>query len=296
MKILITGASGFIGSFLSADLCAKGHMIVKLDRQRFDNCSQYAARIFKGCDVVIHCAGIAHTKLQDDQSTMEKVFDANVHFTDTLAEMSVKFDVKKFVFLSSSKVYGDCSKRGERFTENDTTQAKDLYAKSKVEAELKLNSRFKNERATYHILRLPLVYSIKNKANLEKLTRLVKMRLPLPFAQINNKRSILHIGNLVDVIEAMILDKSLRSGTFNICDDVDVTTTELINILARVYIICPRLFYVSPKFMKTIFWVSGKYSHFLSLWCSFQIDNMKIKNELNWTPRYRIHDLIKGVK
>lgn len=293
MKILVTGTSGYIGGYLLKEFPKLGLEVVPFDRSRLKMNSDVTNQTFRDIDAVIHCAGIAHTKLSNDLKTKIIVYDANVRLTNDLCQIAISSDVKHFIFLSSAKVYGPFSDHSGIFRETDQTFAKDLYAQSKLEAEKSIEQQLHSTNTSYTILRLPLTYGHQNKANMRKLERLVQLGIPLPFGGIVNSRSILHIQNLLDALVTLTSQPYGNNEIFNICDNNNVSTIELIDLIARSKLIRSHLFKVNSEILEKILRLFGYEEIYQALWKSFEIDNNKIKSKLDWTPKYNIADMIE---
>ena len=186
-KVLITGASGFIGSYLKEHLSGYEISILSLRNPNWKDQPIDA-------DVVIHCAGLAHSK---KRLPRERYMDVNCLLTKELLEHSFQHKVSHFIFLSTMLVYGE-GNIGAIGPDSKINPMSD-YADSKVCAE-EVISKYKNIKST--ILRLPLVYGDKLKGNLASLGRLASIS-PL-FLNINNSRSILMIEDLPKLIERII--------------------------------------------------------------------------------------------
>lgn len=291
MKVVVTGASGFIGSFVTNSLKLGGYSVTELDRSKFLEVSNTWPEIFANAYAVIHCAGLAHTKLQNNQATKDMVFRANVELTAKLCEAATRSDVRKFIFLSSAKVYGEYSKFGHKFSESCELSGKSLYGETKNLAEKIISEHFAGTNTNFTILRLPLTYGNENKANFKKLEKLVHLGLPLPLLGIHNRRSILHINNLFDVISLLLRNEDRQNTVYNVCDGEAVSTTNLIRLIAKTRGRRVRLFRVNSFLMYRFFRFIGYPEIYNALWRSFELDNTLIKSELNWLPKYHLNDI-----
>ncbi len=296
MKILVTGSSGFIGNAICKTLSECGYEVSNLDRSRFQLDPSSANNVLENCNVVIHCAGIAHTKLTKNIKMIREVYNANVEFTKKLYKKSMIAGVQHFIFLSSSKVYGAFSRKGIVFNELDNLEPEDVYARSKLLAETAIISIPQKKKIKYTILRLPLTYSERNKANMNKLEKLVNVGLPLPFAEIGNKRSLINLNNLTEFIRLICLNSKSYNQIFNVCDDRSISTPELVKLLANTSRKRLILFRLNNKLFLWLSKIIGMQAEYNALWNSFEIDNTKSKKVLNWRPRYSLFDVFKKVQ
>ena len=308
-KILVTGANGFIGHNLYKNLI-KLNYSVKGTARNFDtvliNCdTKYISvgnidsktnwdHALEGVDCVIHCAGKAHVINKKDELDIYRVI--NKEGTKHLAEQAVKAKVKRLIFLSSVKVNGESTGNFDDpiiFTNDDTPNPKDNYAISKFEAEQALWEIASKTNLEIVIVRLPLVYGKEVKGNLKRLIKLINSKIPLPFADIKNKRSLIGIDNLVDVLARCIEHPKAAGKTFLVSDGEDLSTTELINIIASELNRSVKLFWLPRAVLKFFGFILMKQSQIDRLIGSFQIDNRYVKEILNWTPPVSIEEGIK---
>ena len=296
MRVLITGASGFIGSYIASGLTKAGYEVTNFDRVSFIKEPGKLIKNLISTHAIVHCAGLAHTKLRADARTRIKVYNANVDLTKKLCEAAVSANVRKFIFLSSAKVYGPYSQNGDKFCESHKIRGEDLYAESKIAAEKVISQQFYGKKTKYTILRLPLTYSFENKANLARLERLVGLGIPLPFGAIKNKRSLLHLSNLFDVINLILTNTDGGNAIYNVCDDVSVSTSELVKLIADAKNKKARLYEVKPDVFGKVLKLFGYSEIYHSLWQSFEIDTTLIKSELSWTPSYNINKLMEAYR
>lgn len=238
--IYITGASGFVGQALVKEAIRRQLTVVtpsRLDLETPD---------LTGVKTLIHLAARVH--VMDGAGD----FSVNVNLTKQLAEAAVKAGVQRFIFVSSIKVLGES---GE-FTGNSDYNPQDPYAHSKMQAELALR-HYPFETI---ILRPPLIYGAGVKANMASLFKLVQSGVPLPFASVQNKRSVLYVGNLVD---ALLSD--ISTGVYNICDETPNSLPALIAMIAKGAEVQNRCFPL-PAFLFKILPQSYYNRLFGSLW------------------------------
>ena len=246
-SILVTGANGFIGTALTHKLCEKGYDVRGIVRSKERTLNRNSRlEIFavgeinsdtnwgdalKGIDVVIHLASRAHKLIDASVNLLAEYRIVNADGTQRLAEMSAGAGARRLIFISTVKVNGE--KTGKhQFTERDTPSPHDDYSTSKWEAEQALHNISDATGLEIVILRLPLVYGQGVKANFLRLLDMVNKNIPLPLSMVNNKRSMIYIGNLVDAIIRCIEHPDAVNKTFLVSDGQDVSTPELIRMIA----------------------------------------------------------------
>lgn len=296
-SILVTGANGFIGYPLCNQLNSAGFQVRKALRHGIDANEQNISIIgnigpetdwtdsLHGIDTVIHLASRVHKVKEKMQSYQDAYLNTNTLGTKNLLDDSIKQGVKRFIFLSSIKVNGEKTTLFEGgFKENTVPKPEDAYGKSKWEAEQILNKAAKEGIIEVVIIRPPLVYGPGVKANFLKILKLVQLGIPLPFADINNKRSLISLDNLVDIIIQCINHPKAAGETFSVCDSDDLSTTELIVKIAEHMGKRPKLFRINPKIAKSAMSIFGKSSIYSRLWSSLVVDSSKVRQQLDWNP------------
>ncbi len=209
-------------------------------------------------EVVVHCAARAHILNDTAQSPIDEYRAVNTHATIRLAQQAAAAGVKRFVFISSAKVNGERSDLGYALTEFVSKAPVDPYAISKHEAEIELVRLAEKTGMEVVILRPPLVYGAGVKANFAALMKLSRTALPLPFGAINNKRSLISLDNLIDIICCCLEHPAAANQTFLVSDDDDVSTTELIKELADAYHSRVKLIPVPTSILSGLLSVLGK--------------------------------------
>ena len=288
MKILVTGASGFVGRYLVNDLSKTDEVIACVRKksnllpssvEQTVSSSFFDLAIPKDTDVIVHLAGIAHNK----NNSVDEFKKINVDGTLELARKALESNIKRFIFISSIGVNGN-STYGKAFTEQDTPNPTNDYTKSKYEAEKALAKLFENTNIDLVIIRPPLIYAHDAPGNFSKLLMLIKLGQFLPFGCTHNQRSFIAIENLVSFITACIYHDTKINETFLIADDEVISTKQLIQCLSlgmgKSMILLP----VPTKLLSTLADVTGKVSIFEQLYGNLQIDNRKAKKFFNWHP------------
>lgn len=281
MRVLVTGASGFVGSALLSALAAEGAGVRAAYRAPPPSPARDSiavgdlsgetdwARALEGVTHVVHCAGPAHRRT-DERSCRREIVDA----TEALAEQAEAAGVKRFVYLSSVKAAAD---RGGPFTEADAPRPETDYGRAKLEAERRLAERPKIAPVS---LRPPLVFAPNAKANFARLLRLAASPAPLPLGGIDNRRSLISLASLVDAIRA-VLRAETGSGAFFVADAPAISTTDLVAALRA---------------------GMGKRANFLpapkpllprALTESFEVDDRAFRAAFAFAPAYGVHEALR---
>lgn len=286
MNILITGANGFIGNALSEYLAYQGHSITHIHRDTTLPELQNTTH-----DCLIHLAGRAHVLQETATDAYQAFKEVNVDYTLKIARIAQQLNINKFIFLSSVGVNGQTSQ--QPFTENDTPQPHNDYARTKWEAELALKTFFEKSETVLTIIRPPLVYGPDPKANFKTLMSLCRSPLPLPLGAVHNQRSLIGIDNLCQFIELCCSHPAAANQTFLISDDRDVSIAELVTLIRQALHRAPWLVPIPTSVLKIIFSLLGKRNLNEQLLADLQIDTTKAKQLLNWRPAISFDEGIK---
>jgi nucleoside-diphosphate-sugar epimerase len=308
-KIIVTGASGFIGSALVIALkklnfnvqCISGKSILK-SQLKLNSCDNFInesispkinwAELFSEVSCIVHCSG-KHTDNNEEKSTLSFYRKSNVELTCNLAKQAAFFGVKRFIFISSIGVHGVLLEKSKTFSINDIPQPTENYQISKWEAEQGLLEISKQTGLDTVIIRPPLVYGENVKGNFLTLLNLVYKRIPLPLASINNQRSFIGIENLISLIIKCINNPNLLRKTLLVSDGEDVSTPELIIKLSKFMKKSPRIFSIPIPVINLLSSLIGKKKSFDKAINSLRIDNSKTCEILKWSP---ILSLDEGLK
>lgn len=292
-KVLVTGANGFIGRRLCRRLRDSGFFVSALLRRPDDGpwaesfCVEFGkdellAESLAGVQTIIHLAAKVHA-LSESSGAEDEYQQINVIGTESLASMAAAAGVSRFVFFSSVKVNGEQTGLAH-FTEEDSPAPQDPYAVSKLAAEKALHKVAAASALEVVIVRLPLVYGPGVKANFLQLLKLAGSGLPLPFAGLENRRSLLFLDNLVDFLLQVIDNPAAAGETFLVSDDEDVSTQQLVRMIAGHLDRPARLFPVPLFILRFVAGMLGKKAVYDRLCGSLQVDVSKAKRLLNWKP------------
>jgi nucleoside-diphosphate-sugar epimerase len=313
VKLILTGATGFVGESLIENLLSDSYVIKAFVRQSspelplsvkqvvvgdlvdfsLDDSSGFLKDEFNGVDVVVHAAARVHVMNDDASNPLTEFRKVNCDATLVLARLAAESGVKRFVFLSSIKVNGEMTRPSHPFTPDDIHVPNDPYGLSKYEAEQGLLALAKETGMEVVIIRPPLVYGTGVKANFSSMMKWMSKPVPLPFGAIHNQRSLVALDNLVDFI-GLCSDRQkspkAANQVFLISDGEDVSTTQLLRKVGH------ALNFQSPSGIKA--WLVpvpvslmtffakllGKGTVANRLFCSLQVDSSKARDLLGWEP------------
>lgn len=283
MKILVTGATGFIGSAVMKRLASEPSYQVVPSSKRLDSNSIWQDALH-GVDVVIHCAARVHVMHETALDPLAEFRKINVEGTRALAQQAAAVGVKRFIFLSSIKVNGEFTAPGKPFTAEDKPAPQDAYGQSKLEAEQALLSISRSSTMESVVIRPPLVYGPGVKGNFAVLVKLVASGIPLPLGSVQNLRSFVALDNLVDLIHHTITHPNAANQTFLVSDGEDVSTPTLLRMIAGAMNLPSRLFPCPTPFLVLAARVIGKKEIAQRLCANLQLDIHKTCETLDWKP------------
>lgn len=298
----MTGASGFVGSMLCAELARRGLPVraALRDSANLDIAGCEAVKIssidsktdwsdaLTGMDVVIHLAARVHVMLDDASDPLEEFRRVNVAGTEHLARSAAASGVRRLVYVSSIKVNGEASREGEKFSESDMPAPQDPYGVSKCEAEQALYRVAAETGLEVVIIRPPLVYGAGVKGNFAQMLKVLHKGIPLPLASVNNRRSLVYVGNLVDALILCAMHPAAAGQTYLVSDGEDISTPDLLRQLGAAIGHPARLFSCPQALLKLAGRMTSKADQIERLLGSLQIDSGKIRRELGWTLPYTL--------
>lgn len=295
-RVLVTGANGFVGRALCAEAAALGMTVRGITRSPCDlpvgvenvviQCINDTANwcdVITGCDVVIHLAARVHVMNDKSINPLAAFRAVNVDATLNLARQAMHCGIKRFVFVSSVKVNGE-ETTGKPFAALDAPAPLDPYGQSKLEAEIALMDLAHTTGLEVVIIRPPLVYGPGVRANFLKLMQLVKRGVPLPLGAIHNRRSMVALDNLVDLLITCIQHPAAAGQTFMVSDDNDVSISELLRLLAGAMGKHSLLLPVPAGIIAGTAALLGKSAVANRLLGSLQVDISHTKLTLGWQP------------
>lgn len=290
-KILLTGASGFVGNALFEKLMKDGFYVTGTSRVRQSDSivampldSKDWTPLINDVDTIIHCAALAHVASSKDEEFVSQVREYNVVAPQRIAQQAREAGVKRFIFLSSVKVLGESTAPGEVYTDQSGYSPKDLYGESKRDAEVALKEELAGSNTELVIIRPTLVYGPGVKGNFKVLMGLAKKNIPLPLATVKNQRSLVALENLVSLITTCVKHPEPLNETFLVSDDYDVSTNELFETLSRSYGKNPTLWSLPVGLMRFSAKLLGKKVIADRLFGNLQVDITYTKKVLNWEP------------
>ncbi|QDC41229.1 NAD-dependent epimerase/dehydratase family protein [Candidatus Methylopumilus universalis] len=292
MNILVTGASGFIGASLVKKLADLDFFVFGISRHSASisvqslEITEYTdfSKLLIDIDCVIHLAARVHFMGDTGFSNLKEYRRFNVKATENLVRQSIKFGVKRFIFLSSIKVNGELTVPGQKFAADDKPCPQDAYSLSKYEAEKILIKICKKSPMSYTIIRPPMVYGPGVKGNFLSLMKLIKRRIPLPIASVTNKRSVIFLDNLVDLIIVCINHPAAKNEVFLASDNYDISIKFLSKIISEAFGVWHIQIPMSERLFKIIISPFTNKNYPNRIFGSLEIDITKTIELLNWLP------------
>ncbi len=320
MRVLVTGASGFVGQALCHALIKSGHGIrcavragaanknsgyshthaeavnsvatkIREARETIDirdiGPETNWAEALTGIEVVVHLAARVHVLKDRARNPLAEFRLVNVAGTERLARKAALAGVRRLVYVSSIKVNGERTHEMP-FTETDIPAPQDAYGLSKWEAEQALRKIAEETGLEAVIVRPPLVYGPGVGGNFLRLMDWIDGGVPMPLGSIRNSRSLIYLGNLVEALMVCAMHPLAAGKIFLVSDGEDVSTPELIRCLARAMKCRARLVPFPPVLLRLAGALAGKSAEIERLTGSLRVDSSKIFRELQWTPSFSV--------
>lgn len=297
-SILVTGANGFVGRQLCSDLVRSNFRVKAVLRSLTplpcgveavkanltDDDTLRAALIDVSC--IVHLAGRAHVINDTDSDALSQFRLINRDYSVHLAALAIESGVRRFIYISSIGVNG--SYPGEDVVGERSVECPDKdYALSKLEAEQRLVELFKASSTELVIIRPPLVYGGEAPGNFERLLKLVKLQVPLPFGSVANKRSMVSLRNLCNFITVCITHPKASGELFVISDGVDFSLPQILRLLAEGMSRKAFMFRVPMGVLVKVAKIARKEGLFQQVCGSYRIDSSKARSLLDWAPPYK---------
>jgi nucleoside-diphosphate-sugar epimerase len=305
MKVLVTGASGFVGKLLTTELLRREYsvrVVVRNKAQLIDSAERMIVGEVNGdtnwrdalneVEVVIHLAARVHVMKECAVDSLATFRQVNVEGTRRLAESAAKAGVKRFVYVSSVKVNGEVT--SQPFTELDVANPQDAYGVSKWEAEQVLQQISAETGLEVVIVRPPLVYGAGVKGNFAQMLKVLANGVPLPFVSVRNLRSLIYVENLVDALILCATHPNAAGQTYLVSDGQDVSTPDLLRKLSSAMKKPTKLLPCSPIFISFAGRLIGKSNQIERLLGNLQVDSSKIRRELAWQPPFSLDEGLKA--
>lgn len=306
-RILVTGATGFVGREFVASLLKRTDLSVSAAvREKSSDLEGEVNQIdglyvgpetiwqeaLRGVSYVVHLAGVTR-ETEQDRLTGSTYWNVNVEGTLNLAKQAAVAGVKRFVFISSVKVNGECTKAGRPFAHDQKPAPQDAYGISKYAAERRLSSLAHEFGMDIVVIRPPLVYGPGVKANFRSMMAWVNKEYPVPLGAIHNQRSLVALENLVDLIVTCIDHPAASNEIFLVSDGEDLSTTELLHRIGLALGKPAHLLPVPAWVIEIGATLLGKKTIAQRLCGNLQVDISHTCDTLGWMPRLSVDDALK---
>ena len=306
--VFITGATGFIGRALCAKMLKNGWKVRGAYRNNYSakllpvgvegvwldlsDGRDLSGQYFTGVDAVIHLAARVHIMKDASTDPLEAFRKVNVLGTERLTRIAAEYGVRRLIFVSSIGVNGE-SNRGKPFSENDPTDPYNAYTLSKWEAEQFLWEFARDSKMEIAIIRSPLIYGPDAPGNFARIMRFIKSGMPLPLGNIKNLRSFIYLDNLIDAIITSVTHPLAAGETFLVSDGQDVSTSDLVKMIAAAMRKKTFFFSLHPAMLKVLCKIVRKARELEKLTVTLQVDSGKIRNLLGWKPPFTLEEGIR---
>jgi nucleoside-diphosphate-sugar epimerase/GT2 family glycosyltransferase len=298
-RVLVTGANGFIGQAVCGSLPAQGYGVIGVVRGKppavpapllryltmedIDERTDWGPSL-SGVDSVVHLAARVHLMQETAADPLAEFRRVNVALTLNLARQAAAAGVRRFVFISSIKVNGETTPIGQPFTAEDTPRPLDAYGVSKMEAEQALKEISRETGMQLVIIRPVLVYGPGVKANFHEMMRWLSKGIPLPLGSLHNRRSLVALDNLVDLIARCLSHPAAANQVFLVSDGEDMTVANLLQRTAAVFDEPARLIPIPVLGLEVAGRILGRESVIQRLCDTLQVDIAKTRRLLDWEP------------
>lgn len=300
MRVIVTGANGFVGRAACTALCDAGHDVTALVRRpggceprvheqviADDNFASLTG--LPAADVLIHLAARVHVMKDSAGDPLREYRAVNVEGSLNVARAALRAGVKRLVYISSIKALGE-GEPGRPWREDDPPVPADPYGITKLEAERALAGFGREQGMEVVVLRPPLVYGPGVRANFEQLMRAVERGIPLPLGAIDARRSMVYVGNLADAIRFVATRSEPTSGVFHVTDGDDFSVAQMIRALAKAFKKPARLLPVPASWLRAAGALTGCTAQVDRLTSPLRMDSTRLRTGLGWTPPATVAD------
>lgn len=303
-RVLLTGATGFVGSILCDALARSGYLVraaLRSDRLMPESAAEHVvvgditpftdwSAALRGVDSVVHIAARAHV-LHDSGDNSDLYVETNARGTLRFADAAAQLGVRRFIYLSSIKVNGE-ETTGHAFTPLDEPRPQDAYGMSKWLGEKSLMEVTARTAMRAVIVRSPLVYGPGVRANFLRLLRWVDKEWPLPLGAIGNRRSLVSIWNLCDLLVQLLKSPSAPGRTWMVSDGEDLSTPELVRRIGKAMGRRVTLLPVPVGLLHLLGGLAGRKAEVARLCGSLAIDISQTRRELGWSPPVTVDEAL----
>lgn len=307
MKLLITGANGFVGKPLCVELLRRGHTTRAAVRSSATVPEGEQAIVvgdisgatdwthaLRDVDVVMHLAARVHVMKDTAADPLAEFLKVNLHGTENLARQAARAGVKRLVYVSSIKVNGERTTGMQSFSESYPPAPQDFYGVSKWQVEQALRRIAQETGLEIVIVRPPLVYGPGVKGNFISLLKAIAKGIPLPLACASNTRSLVYVGNLVDALIVCATHPAAAGQTYIVSDGEAVSTASLVDKIAHALKRRNRSFYFPPALLRAVAAMLGRSDQVERLFGSLLVSDKKIRSELGWVPPYSLEQGLRA--
>lgn len=294
MKVAVTGANGFIGKALcqylgrhdinALPLTRQTQWVADQESQELPPSADVAALsdILNGCDALVHLAARTHQASASPYADLEAFRETNVILSQNIGKAAALAGVRRFIFISSIKVYGNGA--SEAYSHTSLTSPEDAYGQTKLEAEDALKACCTEHGLELVIIRPPLIFSPHAKGNIATLLKAIRYKIPLPLASIHNKRDVLSLDNLCSLITLCLTHPKASGHEWLASDGAALTTADMIRLLACAHGLKARLLPMPLKILELLARLSGKQDALQKLSGNLEVDSSLTQQILGWKP------------
>ena len=301
-RVVVTGASGFVGRHVCSALAAKGAQVVAGTRESQvvvagadasalmapESSLEHLTSALQGAQAVVHLAAAVHDV--HGRTSEAEYCRVNRDYPLHVARAAVAAGVQRFVFVSTIKVNGEGTSRDAAYDEDSPASPHGPYAESKWQAEQSLLKLSTASGLQMRIVRPPLVYGPGVRANFLSLMRWVQRGVPLPFGSLHNARSLVYVENLADLLARLALQtgNDALSRTHLVSDEADLSTPELVRGIAAALGVAPRLVPIPEFLLRSVLSALGRGELIDRLLGSLRVDSSRVRRELGWSPPFSV--------